>query len=98
MRKAQILLFLGVWVTILPFLGFPYSWQNILTVLTGIIFIYLSYILYKSYTLKEKKIFDNFSENKNFQKTEKSEKKEEINENHDSDEPTTSKVEETSQI
>ena len=69
MRKAQILLFLGVWITILPFLGFPYSWQDALTALTGLVFIYLSYTLYKNYKAKEhkEKTFDNFRENKNFE-------------------------------
>ena len=68
MRKAQTLLFLGIWIAILPFLGFPYSWQNILTTLTGIVFIYLSYILYKNYKITEHKdkIVDNFRENINF--------------------------------
>jgi len=69
MRKAQILLFLGVWITILPFLGFPYYWQDWLTSLTGLFFIYLSYILYKNYKILENKgkSFDNFRENKNFE-------------------------------
>ena len=67
MRKAYILLSLSIWVAILPYLGFPYSWKNILVTLTGLGLIYFSYVLYKeSKTVEVKKIetFDNFSENK----------------------------------
>ena len=67
MRKAYILLVLGIWVTILPYLGFPYSWKDILMNLTGLLLIYLSFRLYKESKMrevKEEKTFDNFSENK----------------------------------
>lgn len=67
MRKAYILLILGVWVAVLPYLGFPYSWKAILTTLSGFGFIFASYILYKesrTKEFKEKKTFENFSENK----------------------------------
>jgi hypothetical protein len=71
MRKARIFLVLGIWVTILPYLGFPYSWKDILSTLTGLGLIYLSYMLYKDYKIEEKeKIFDNFSENSDFDKNE----------------------------
>lgn len=75
MRKAQILLFLGIWVAILPFLGFTYEWLDILTTLTGLIFIYFSYILYRNFKATEQKepkekTFDNFRENNNFNETE----------------------------
>ncbi|MCC7160569.1 hypothetical protein IT399_02535 [Candidatus Nomurabacteria bacterium] len=69
MRKAQILLILGVWVTILPYLGFPYSWKEILYTLTGFGIIFFSYILYRDYKEREKSIhktFDNFRENGDF--------------------------------
>ena len=68
MRKARILLILGTWVAILPFLGFPYSWKDTLSFLTGIILICFSYILYMDYKNKENKegTFDNFKENNNF--------------------------------
>lgn len=67
MKKAWILLVLGIWITILPYLGFPYSWKDVLTALTGIGIIYVSFVLYKESKTKEKKEeerFDNFSENK----------------------------------
>jgi hypothetical protein len=68
MRKARILLFLGLWVTIIPYTGFPYSWKDILTTLSGLVLVYFSYTLYSEYKAKEKKkkSFDNFKENTNF--------------------------------
>jgi cbb3-type cytochrome oxidase subunit 3 len=73
MQKARILLVLGVWITILPYLGFPYSWQDALTALTGLVFICLSYFLYKNYKATEykEKTFDNFKENDDFNLAEK---------------------------
>lgn len=35
MSKRQILGAIGIWVIILPFLGFPSSWKTVLLVLTG---------------------------------------------------------------
>jgi len=72
MRKARIFLFLGIWVVILPYLGFPSSWKDVLSILTGLTLIYLSYMLYKDYKIKEhqEKTFDNFSENSDFDKNE----------------------------
>jgi amino acid permease len=75
MSKARILLILGTWIAILPFLGFPYSWKDILFSLSGLGVIYVSYSLYKEKKKKEKvKNFDNFSENTNFKEIEKAEK------------------------
>ena len=69
MRKTRILLFLGVWVAILPFLGFPYSWKDTLSFVTGLILICFSYLLYKDYKITEK-TFDNFKENNDFSEKE----------------------------
>lgn len=44
MRKERTLFFIGIWVGILPFLGFPNSWRKILFIITGIALIYLSYL------------------------------------------------------
>lgn len=65
MRKERIFLFLGVWMALLPYLGFPSSWKDILTTLSGLTLIYLSYLLYSEFKTKEakEKTFDNFSEN-----------------------------------
>jgi len=70
MRKARILLALGTWVAVLPYLGFPYSWKDTLCFITGLVIICFSYVLYKENKSKEEKtekVFDNFSENKNFE-------------------------------
>ena len=67
MRKEKTLLILGVWVTILPFLGFPSDWKSTFFVLTGLSLIYLSYIFYQEFRSripkdKEMKTFtDNIS-------------------------------------
>ncbi|MDR3519937.1 MAG: hypothetical protein P4L63_03590 [Candidatus Pacebacteria bacterium] len=65
MRKARIVLILGTWVAILPYLGFPYSWKDTLSFFTGIALIGFSYILHKDAKNKEhkEKTFDNFKEN-----------------------------------
>jgi uncharacterized membrane protein YuzA (DUF378 family) len=47
MRKERTLLILGVWVSILSFLGFPNSWRKFLYVVTGLALVYLAYLFYK---------------------------------------------------
>ena len=70
MRKARILLVLGIWMAILPFLGFPYSWKDVLTTLTGLGLIYLGYMIFLDYKTREnkKETFDSFKENGDFDK------------------------------
>ncbi|MFH1201008.1 MAG: hypothetical protein V1484_01615 [bacterium] len=66
MRKARIFLILGIWITVLPYLGFPYSWKDVLITLSGLGLIGVSYMLYRESKIKkieEEKTFDNFSEN-----------------------------------
>lgn len=66
MKRARALLAFGIWIAILPYLGFPISWKHLLFTLTGLALMYFSYIFYKEGKLKqgiETKIFDNFSEN-----------------------------------
>lgn len=72
MNKARNFLITGVWVAILSFLGFPIAIKNILFVLTGLLIIFMSYLLYLEAKKgkNEEKTFDNFSENKDFTKTE----------------------------
>lgn len=53
MRKERILLFLGIFISILPYLGFPYSWKNYIFTITGVVIIYLSYELYREYKTKQ---------------------------------------------
>jgi hypothetical protein len=69
MKKARTFLIIAIWITILPYLGFPNSWKNIFFTITGLVLVYLSYLLYKEAKPekpKEKEVFDNFSENQNF--------------------------------
>jgi uncharacterized membrane protein len=64
MHKARLLLILGVWVAILPYLGFPHSWKDVLFSLSGLVLVYLSYIIYReSKTEKVGTVPENFSEN-----------------------------------
>lgn len=46
MRKEKTLFIIGLWVIILPFLGFPNNWRKILFVLTGLAVMYLAYLFY----------------------------------------------------
>lgn len=64
-----MLLLLGVWVAVLPYLGFPRSWKDVLMTISGLGLVYLSYVFFKESKMnevKEEKTFDNFSENKFF--------------------------------
>ena len=64
MLRARIFLVLGVWIAILPYLGFPYSWKSVLYTLTGLAIIYLSYAMYQDYKKDHAaEEFDNFREN-----------------------------------
>lgn len=66
MRRPYILLTLGIWVAVLPYLGFPYFWKNILFTLSGFGLIYVSFLIYKEFKQQKKnkkETYDNFSEN-----------------------------------
>jgi 4-amino-4-deoxy-L-arabinose transferase-like glycosyltransferase len=66
MKKARILLIIAIWTALLPYLGFPNFWKNLLFAITGLAIAYISYIIYRETKPKEtieKKVFDNFSEN-----------------------------------
>ena len=70
MLKARILLIFSIWIAILPYLGFPSVWKNILFTLTGLGLALFSYMLHREFRVVKKKkpveTFDNFSENKDF--------------------------------
>ena len=67
MRKVRILLGLGVWVAVLPHLGFPYVWKNILFLISGLGIIYVGFVLYRELDRGNKSdTFDNFLENSDF--------------------------------
>ena len=71
MSKPKRFLTIGIWVAILPFLGFPISIKNILFVITGLLIMYMSYNMYLEFKKNTQKIkADNFSENKDFTKIE----------------------------
>ncbi|MFA5841159.1 MAG: hypothetical protein WC847_02725 [Candidatus Paceibacterota bacterium] len=72
MRKARILLILGICMAVLPYLGFPYSWKDTLFTILGFVLMFFSYLLFTDYKKQEveKKPFDNFRENTNFNETE----------------------------
>lgn len=63
MTKAKILLILGIWVAILPYLGFPNFIKNLLFLITGLSIIYVSIVIYNQNKHNKKKDFENFSEN-----------------------------------
>ncbi len=65
MRKARILLIVGIWVTVLSYLGFPYAWKDVLFTLSGLVLVYFSYTIHKESKDKEnrEKTFENFKEN-----------------------------------
>lgn len=46
MRKEKTLLIIGLWIIVLPFLGFPDFWRKIFFILTGISVMYLAYLFY----------------------------------------------------
>lgn len=45
MSKRQTLMVLGIWVIILPFLGFPGTWKSILFCATGLVIATIAYAL-----------------------------------------------------
>lgn len=63
MRKERIFLILGIWIAVLPYLGFPYSWKNILFTLSGLLLVYYSYTMHKENKETETKPNDNYQNN-----------------------------------
>lgn len=47
MSKERVLIALGVFTAVLPFLGFPRAWKTILFLLTGVCVATLAYLLRK---------------------------------------------------
>jgi hypothetical protein len=72
MNKIRVLLFLGIFMILLPYLGFPRSWKDIFFSIFGIIIFYIGFISYREQ--KEKfsisKSFDSFKENNFFHNNE----------------------------
>ena len=65
MRKGRAFLILGIWVAILPYFGVPHFWKNILMTLSGLVLVYISYLIYRQEKQEKKEMtYDNFSENR----------------------------------
>ncbi len=80
MKRIRTFLFLGIWVAILPYLGFPYFWKNLLFVLTGLSLVIFAYFMYREHKHRQttnKPTFDNFSENSDFNASSNNEPSEE---------------------
>lgn len=72
MYISKLLLIIGLWVIVLPYLGFPTFIKNILFIITGLALIYLSLVVRKSFKKETpiKRLFENFSENLDFRNKE----------------------------
>ncbi|MEI7688761.1 MAG: hypothetical protein WCI91_01095 [Candidatus Nomurabacteria bacterium] len=46
MRKERTLLILGIFVALLPYMGFYESWRKILFMILGLSIVYISYLFY----------------------------------------------------
>lgn len=46
MRKEKTLFIIGIWIAVLPFLGFPVNWRKILFLITGLSIMYIAYLFY----------------------------------------------------
>lgn len=46
MTKQRLLFFIGIWVAVLPFLGFPQNIRDVFFLVTGLGIILLSYFMY----------------------------------------------------
>lgn len=46
MRKEKTLFIIGIWMAILPYLGFYESWRKVMFIITGIGLIYIAYLFY----------------------------------------------------
>lgn len=46
MRKERTLFIMGIWVAVLPYLGFYESWRKVLFIITGLGLVYLAYLFY----------------------------------------------------
>ena len=49
--KIQLILILGIWVAIMPFLGFPVSWRKPIFIISGLAIAYLAYASAKNKTV-----------------------------------------------
>lgn len=66
MHKTRTLFIFGIWIAILPYLGFPSYWKNVFFTLSGLGLALFSYMIRRDFKINRKETFDNFSENTNF--------------------------------
>ena len=68
MSLTRKLFIFGVIIAVLPYLGFPYFWKNVLFTLLGMGLAVFAYLLHRDARKKnvKEKTFDNFSENSDF--------------------------------
>ena len=64
MRNRKIFIVSGAWIAVLPYLGFPLLFKNILLTLSGIGVGVLAYFLLKSEEGKSAETYENFSESR----------------------------------
>jgi hypothetical protein len=53
---------IGVWVAVLPFLGFPTSWKKILSIVTGLAIVVISYLYLRKRAVVKTKTEQTFVE------------------------------------
>lgn len=46
MRKERALFIIGIWVAVLPQLGIPQSFREVLFIITGVSIFYIAYLYY----------------------------------------------------
>ena len=59
MKKERTLLGMGIWIAVLPFLGFPNTWRKILFVISGLVLIYLATAFRQEYKKRSVKHMEN---------------------------------------
>ncbi len=47
LTQEKIIIGCGVWLIVLPFLGFPLGWKMVLTTVTGVVLAYVGALFYK---------------------------------------------------
>ncbi len=63
MSKRQILVIIGVWVILLPFLGLPGTWKTILMACTGVVLCFLAYSGQSRQSKSESSFSNSYSDN-----------------------------------
>ncbi|HEU0085834.1 MAG TPA: hypothetical protein VFQ59_02645 [Candidatus Paceibacterota bacterium] len=69
MSKTKIILGMGIWVALLPYLGFPQMVKSLLFTLSGLAIVLYAYLIHrdsKKVDEKEESAYENFSENVDF--------------------------------